>query len=227
MPYALVNSARIHFRIIGVKGPYVAAMSGGREPLDEIEEFAEEIAALGYTVILHDRRNCGKSSLDFIDPNAEEDIWESDLCGLLDHLGVGSAFIVGRSRTARVAISFSLRHPERTLALGLWGIGGGAATVRFLDYYYFGQYSKAVLAGGMDEVCEIGHFQQLILQNSETQCARFKFGLGLCQSMTVCTRSFWRNVRAVLSKIANYSTFARIFMLAKTTMVNNRQLPGS
>ena len=38
-----------------MKGPYVAAMSGGREPLDEIEEFAVEIAALGYTVILHDR----------------------------------------------------------------------------------------------------------------------------------------------------------------------------
>ena len=51
---------------------------------------------------------------------------------------------------------------RRTLALGLWGIGGGAATVRFLDHYYFGQYSKAVLAGGMDEVCETGHFQQLI-----------------------------------------------------------------
>jgi pimeloyl-ACP methyl ester carboxylesterase len=169
LPYALVNSARIHFRIIGVKGPYVAAMSGGREPLDEIEEFAEEIAALDYTVILHDRRNCGKSSWDFIDPNAEEDIWESDLCGLLDHLGVGSAFIVGRSRTARVAISFSLRHPERMLALGLWGIGGGAATVRFLDHYYFGQYSKAVLAGGMDEVCKTGHFQQLISQNPENR----------------------------------------------------------
>jgi pimeloyl-ACP methyl ester carboxylesterase len=107
--------------------------------------------------------------LDFIDTNAEEDIWESDLCGLLDHLGVGSAFIVGRFRTARVAISFSLRHPERTLALGLWGIDAGDATVRFLDHYYFGQYSKAVLAGGMDEVCEIGHFQQLISQNPENR----------------------------------------------------------
>ena len=188
MSYALINAARIHFRIIGDKGPFVAAMSGGREPLVKIEEFAIEIASLGFTVILHDRRNCGKSSLDFINPNPEEDFWENDLCGLLDHLGVGSAFIVGRSRTARVAISFSLRHPERTLALGLWGIGGGATTVRFLDHYYFGQYSQAVLAGGMDEICKTGHFQQLISQNPENE----QILLGINPELFLSTISRWR-----------------------------------
>jgi pimeloyl-ACP methyl ester carboxylesterase len=104
-------------------------MSGGRHPIAEVELLATAMSHHGCRVFLHDRRNCGHSSIHFDFDEPEEDVWVDDLHELLDGLRIERAFIVGNSRTARVALRFALRYPDRTAGLGLWGISGGASAV--------------------------------------------------------------------------------------------------
>lgn len=59
MSVAAVNGAVIDYTVVGQEGPFVVAMSGGREPIGEIAALTTEIAKSGIRVILHDRRNCG------------------------------------------------------------------------------------------------------------------------------------------------------------------------
>jgi pimeloyl-ACP methyl ester carboxylesterase len=47
----------------------------------------------------------------------------ADLAALLDHLGLESAFIVGHSRGAAVALAFALAFPQRVRGLVLYGAG--------------------------------------------------------------------------------------------------------
>jgi pimeloyl-ACP methyl ester carboxylesterase len=160
MPTAFINGAKIYYEIIGQTGPWVAAIPGGRHSHTEIEELTRAIASRGYRVIVHDRRNCGRSSLDFKTLEPEDDVWADDLDALLRYLDVSRTFVVGRSRGARIAIRFALSHPDKTRGLGLWGLGGGAAA-EFFDDYYYGQYLRACKEGGMEAVCALGHFAGL------------------------------------------------------------------
>jgi len=162
MPYAAMDGADVYYEVVGGEGPWMAVISGGRHPLSEVEDLATELAARGFRVLVHDRRNCGRSSLCFDSSRSEEDIWAEDLHGLLDILGIERVFLVGRSRSARMAIRFALLHRGRTRALGLWGISGGAAAARFLDDYYYGQYIRACEEGGMAAVCRLGHFAAIV-----------------------------------------------------------------
>lgn len=161
MPTARINGAQIYYEIIGRNGPWVAAIPGGRFPLTSIKGFTRAIAFRGYRVIVHDRRNCGRSSLDFNTLKSEDDVWADDLHALLSTLDVARAFVVGKSRGARVAIRFALSHPDKTRGLGLWGLGGGAA-VTVLDDYYYGRYLRACEEGGMEAVCALDHFAALV-----------------------------------------------------------------
>lgn len=169
MPFASINEADIYYEVIGDRGPWVVAMSGGRHPLSEIEELTTAIAARGFRVIVHDRRNCGRSSLHFDASRSEEDLWADDLHGLLDRLRVRSAFVVGKSRTVRVAIRFAMRYPHQTRGLGLWGISGGAAAARFLEDYYYGKYIRLCQEQGMDAVCGLDHFAGLVAAKPENR----------------------------------------------------------
>jgi pimeloyl-ACP methyl ester carboxylesterase len=121
MPLARLSGADIQYEIIVDKGPWVALVSGGRNPLLDLAGLGRDIADLGYQVLLHDRRGCGRSSLDFDSLEPEEDVWADDLAELLDLLEVAPAIIGGRSRGARVALRFSLRHGAHARALVLWG----------------------------------------------------------------------------------------------------------
>jgi pimeloyl-ACP methyl ester carboxylesterase len=163
MPIALINGTEIYYEIIGHSGPWVAVMSGGRHPIALTEDLTQAIASRGYRVIVHDRRNCGRSSLDFDALDSEEDVWVDDLHALLNYLKVGQALVVGTSRSARVAIRFALHYPDQTRGLGLWGLSGGAAAARFLDDYYYGTYLRACEKGGMEAVCALDHFAGLIV----------------------------------------------------------------
>jgi pimeloyl-ACP methyl ester carboxylesterase len=77
---------------------------------DQFWVFAQQ-----YRVIRYDTRGSGHSAMPTDEPFSEVD----DLHALLDALGVRRAFVMGLSRGGRVAIDFSLMHPERTCALVL------------------------------------------------------------------------------------------------------------
>jgi pimeloyl-ACP methyl ester carboxylesterase len=152
MPFARLSGADIYYEVVGGEGPWVALVSGGRAPLADLAGLARAIADRGYRVLLHDRRSCGRSSLDFDSLQPEEELWADDLAELLDQLDATPAVIGGRSRGARVALHFALRHPGDATALLLWGISGGPLAVRFLDWLYFAKCLSAARAGGMEAV---------------------------------------------------------------------------
>ena len=63
MPVSKINGVNINWRTVGARGrdnhPWVVMTTGGRRGHDEFVPLAEKIAAYGYRVMLHDRRNTG------------------------------------------------------------------------------------------------------------------------------------------------------------------------
>ena len=98
---------------------------GGRHSLNEINGLTRAIASRGYRVIVHDRRNCGRSSLDFNTLELEDDVWVEDLNALLSTLDVARAFVVGKSKGAHrhPFCPQSSRQDTRPRAVGLGGGG--------------------------------------------------------------------------------------------------------
>ncbi|MEY2620225.1 MAG: hypothetical protein RIT26_45 [Pseudomonadota bacterium] len=165
MNFATIRGVRIHYRVWGHKGPWVALVTGGRRGFQEFMAFAEKMAAQGFQVLLHDRRNTGASDVLIAGDDGEEEIWADDLALLLDHLGAQQAYIGGTSSGARLSMLFYLRHPERVKALLLMRITGGDFAAGRLPQNYYGQFIDAAKAGGMKAVCATEQYQERIAAN--------------------------------------------------------------
>ena len=61
MPIANIRGVHIHYQVLGEHGPWVTLSPGGRRDLSGVMPLATRVAAAGYRVLLHDRRNCGAS----------------------------------------------------------------------------------------------------------------------------------------------------------------------
>lgn len=162
MPTATVRGVSINYRIVGDTGPWIALIPGGRRGYDEFLPLAEKIAALGFRVFLHDRRNTGQSSLKFETGQVEEATWADDLHDLLRQQNALPAFIGGSSSGARTAILFALRHPHAVRALLLFRVTGGPFAAGRLPEMYYNQYIRAAEQGGMAAVCATEHYANLI-----------------------------------------------------------------
>jgi len=123
---------------------------------------ARRIAALGFRVVLHDRRNTGASQVLIEGDRGEEDIWADDWVQLMQHLNAVPAFFGGGSSGARLALLTSLRHPDAVRGLLLLRITGGAFTAGRLPDNYYGQFIRAAEQGGMAAVCATPFCQELI-----------------------------------------------------------------
>ena len=165
MNFAIIRGVRIHYRVFGHTGPWVALVTGGRRGFQEFIAFAEKIAAQGFQVLLHDRRNTGASDVLIEGEDGEEEIWADDLALLLDHLGVGQAHIGGTSSGARLSMLFYLRHPQRVKTLLLMRITGGDFAAGRLPQNYYGQFIDAARQGGMKAVCSTEQYQERIAAN--------------------------------------------------------------
>jgi 3-oxoadipate enol-lactonase len=77
--------------------------------------------ALGhhFRVITYDRSGCGRSQK--ASGGYSIDTWTEELVGLLDHLAVASAVVVGHSLGSMIAQRFAGKHGDRTRALVLAG----------------------------------------------------------------------------------------------------------
>ncbi len=169
MPTTVINGADIHYETMGDRGRWLVVNSGGLHSLSEVRDLSGAFVDYGYRVLLHDRRNCGQSSLEFDYQASEDVVWVDDLHSLLGRLSIDRPFLVGRSRTARMAIRFALRYPDSVRGIGLWGLGGGPEAVRWLDDYYYQQYVRACKTGGMEAVCATGHFAGMAAARSENR----------------------------------------------------------
>lgn len=165
MPVMNVRGVSLFYEVIGDKGPWVSLMTGGRRAHGEFVSLARKLAAKGFRVVLHDRRNTGASDVSIEGSDTEEEIWTDDLHELLKQLGALPAFIGGSSSGARNSMLFYLRHPESVRGLLLMRVTGGPSPARRLPEQYYGQFIKAADKGGMEEVCRTGHYPQSIAAN--------------------------------------------------------------
>ncbi|MBR0840120.1 alpha/beta hydrolase [Bradyrhizobium liaoningense] len=111
--FAPVNGVRIWYAVFG-RGQPVLLLHGG---LANANYWGHQVRALQrhYQVIVMESRGHGRSSR-----NQEPygyDLMASDVVGLLDHLKVRKATIVGWSDGAIIGLDIAMKHPERVSKL--------------------------------------------------------------------------------------------------------------
>jgi pimeloyl-ACP methyl ester carboxylesterase len=159
---AIVRGVHINYEVVGERGPWIALTPGSRRGYGELVGLATGIAAAGYRVLLHDRRNCGASDVAFDGSASEHEVWADDLYELGKRLGALPMVVGGSSAGARLAILYAIRHPDGLGALLLWRVTGGQEAVDKLSENYYGQYIRLAREGGMRAICESDHFAELI-----------------------------------------------------------------
>jgi pimeloyl-ACP methyl ester carboxylesterase len=165
MPQASVRGIHIQYEVLGERGPWVTLSPGGRRGLDGVLSLGGKLAAAGYRVVLHDRRNCGASDVVIEGNDAEYEIWADDMYELLSQLKALPVFAGGSSSGCRLSLLFALRHPAAVRGLLLWRVTGGPFAVNRLANQYYGQFIEAAQQGGMAAVCETEFFAERIQSN--------------------------------------------------------------
>lgn len=105
-----LNDADIYYEVIGEGDPVVLVHGG----LGSGRSFVNQIPALvdaGYQLIVIDSRGHGHSSHG-PDPLSYE-LMASDVLGVMDHLGIDKADLVGWSDGAIIGLELGINHPER------------------------------------------------------------------------------------------------------------------
>ena len=171
MSFADIRGVAINYEIVGTSGPNVALTPGGRNPLGDVRPIAASLAAAGYRVLIHDRRNCGASDVSFDATQSEADLGADDLHVLLQKLGMLPAIVGGCSSGARLSLAFVRRQPEDVRALLLWRLTGGEFAVRRLADMYYDAYIRVAGQGGMSAVCQTEHFAEVI-RNRPDNCGK-------------------------------------------------------
>jgi pimeloyl-ACP methyl ester carboxylesterase len=116
---AAVNGIEIAFEVIGERDrPPMLLINGlGGQLLQWDLEFCKLLAAGGFRVIRFDNRDVGHSTkLGASDRYTLEDM-AADTIGLLNHLAIDAAHLVGISMGGMIAQTIAIRHPDRVLSL--------------------------------------------------------------------------------------------------------------
>jgi pimeloyl-ACP methyl ester carboxylesterase len=102
-----------------------------------------------YRCIVFDRRECGQSG-GRVEPIAWAHYVAQGL-GLLDHLGIGRAHLMGGCMGCSPVAAFGVSHPERVLSMALyWPVGG--AKYRIAAHQRFAEHLNFVEQHGLGEV---------------------------------------------------------------------------
>ena len=116
MPFASVNGQQLYFEDTAGTGPVVVFSHGN---LMNSQMWAPQVEALRgeFRCVVWDERLHGRTK----DDGDLYTYWDSadDLLGLLDHLGVEQATLVGHSQGGFLSLRAALRAPERVKALVL------------------------------------------------------------------------------------------------------------
>src|SRR6266571_1151714 len=190
MPITTVRGIAINYEILGDYGPFVALQPGGRRAGSALRPLAEKIAEAGHRVIIYDRRNCGASGI-AIGGQSENEEWAEDLHELLFRLDALPAFIGGSSSGCRLAMILALRRPEDVRGLLLWRVTGGAYAAERLTNQYYTSHIEAAQQGGMEAVCAMEHWGEVIKANPASRAKLMAFDpQDFIARMTEWRRSF-------------------------------------
>ena len=164
MAIATIHGVEINYHVVGDAGPWLALTPGGRRSYAEFVALAGKIAHHGFRVLLHDRRNCGRSGLAFDDSEAEDATWAEDLHALMRQLGALPGFIGGSSSGCRTSPAVLPASPQpRVKGLLLFRVTGGAFAAKALPEKYYDLFIRAARQGGMAaQVCDTEHWRERI-----------------------------------------------------------------
>jgi pimeloyl-ACP methyl ester carboxylesterase len=162
MPSARIRGIDINYEIVGANGPWLALSPGGRNGYAEFRPLAGKIAAGGFRVLLHDRRNCGASEVSIDDSQSEDAHRIDDLHALLVKLDALPVFVGGSSSGCRMSLLYYLRHRAAVRGLLLMRVTGGPYPARALPEKYYGQFITTAEQGGMEAVCATDHWRACI-----------------------------------------------------------------
>ena len=165
MPLTKINGVNINWQVVGERGPWVMATTGGRRGYDEFVPMAQKIARNGFRVMLHDRRNTGASDLWIDGDEGEEAPWLSDMHELMRQNDALPAFFCGSSAGARTSLRFYLKYPQAVRGLLLLRVTGGAFAAGRLPENYYGQFLRAAKEGGMAAVCAMDAWKERFKEN--------------------------------------------------------------
>ena len=152
MAFAKVNGVNLYYEETGKGVPlvFVHEFAGDyRSWENQVRHFSRR-----YRVIIYNARGYPPSDVPE-DPQAySQDLSMEDLRGLLDHLGLDKAHIVGFSMGGSAALVFGLKYPERAHSLVIAGTGSGS-TGRRADFLRDVDYvASRFESEGMEKVAE-------------------------------------------------------------------------
>lgn len=166
MAIADVDGLHLGYEIIGDSGRTWVITPGGRFTKEEpgIPELARELAAAGNRVLIWDRPNCGESDVCF-DGSTESDMQADALAGLLRHLDLAPAVIMGGSGGARVSLLTAANHPDVASGLAVVWISGGVFGLMTLAVHYCGGSLRTAWASNMDSVASLPEWSEVVERN--------------------------------------------------------------
>ncbi len=124
MSAAKIGDTQIHYEEYGEGPPLIMILGLGQDTATwefQISDFSEH-----FRLILLDNRDSGKSSR--IPEAYTTETMARDILGLMDHLGIARAHLLGTSMGGMIAQQVALMAPERVISLVLasttsWGEG--------------------------------------------------------------------------------------------------------
>ncbi len=124
MPDAKIGDIQIHYEEYGEGPPLIMILGLGQDTATwkfQVSYFSEH-----FRLILLDNRDSGKSSSS--PETYTTETMAGDILGLMDHLGMARAHLLGTSMGGMIAQQVALMAPERVISLVLasttsWGEG--------------------------------------------------------------------------------------------------------
>jgi len=136
---ARVPEPVIYYEVSGQGSPVVLIHGGQMDRRMWDPQF--DLLAKKYRVARYDVRNYGRSAMATV-PFSSVD----DLLALFDHLKITKAHLVGLSLGGRIAIDFTLEHPDRVASLV--AVAPGLSGFRFEGGHYMEMLEAAQKGGG-------------------------------------------------------------------------------
>jgi pimeloyl-ACP methyl ester carboxylesterase len=157
MASAVIDGIATRYEVIGSGPPLLMYAPGGFNAV--IETWATQgvyakIKLLdhlpkNFTCIVFDRRECGQSG-----GRVERVTWQHYVAqgkGLLDHLGIARAHLMGGCMGCSPVAAFAVAHPAMVSSMTLlWPVGG--AKYRIMSYQRFAEHLGFVQSDGLDGV---------------------------------------------------------------------------
>jgi len=155
MADAVVDGIATHYDLVGAGPPLLMFSPGGFDATAEkwrTQGIYAQIKPLdhlsaSYTCIVFDRRECGASG-----GRVEPITWAQYVAqakGLLEHLGIARASVMGACMGCCPAVAFAVAHPASTAGMILyWPVGG--VHYRINSHGRFAEHIAFVRAHGLD-----------------------------------------------------------------------------